>query len=85
MDEKNSNLNSFNTIKDVELQEALAPDKTDNRINPTQTVASGVDTRSGNITISDEKRRRIIIGQLPDKSYGMVISKDGYDVIDLFG
>ena len=27
--------------------------------------------------------RRIIIGKLPDGTYGLVISKEGYDVVEL--
>ena len=36
------------------------------------------------IVIYDEDNLRIIIGLLPDGTYGFVMSKEGYDLIDVF-
>jgi hypothetical protein len=34
--------------------------------------------------VSDGSNDRIILGKLPDGTYGLVISKEGYDVKSLF-
>lgn len=41
--------------------------------------------QSQTIAIKDENgQTRILIGRLPDNTYGIVISKTGYDVTELF-
>lgn len=70
-------------IRNVPLEEALKEGE-NVRISQTQMFQRGVDSRSGNILVSDATKRRIILGALPDGTYGLVISKAGYDVIDLF-
>lgn len=84
MDTKNVDANSFNTIKDVPLQNALAPDETNNRVSSSQNIGSGVDLRSGNIIVRDETDTRIMMGKLPDGNYGLVITKPGYDISEVF-
>jgi hypothetical protein len=74
----------FNTIKNKSLIKALQPDKTNNRISQFNNTSSGIDMRSGNILVSDELYRRIVIGQLPDKTYGIAVSKPDNDVIGAF-
>jgi hypothetical protein len=77
-------MSDFNTIKGVSLNDALLPSADNNRITSNQSISGGIDTRSGNLMVRDSTHRRIVVGQLPDGDYGMVISKSGYDVIDLF-
>lgn len=41
-------------------------------------------TKDDQILVYDEANLRIILGRLPDGTYGMVVSKEGVDVDDLF-
>jgi len=41
-------------------------------------------TRDAQIIVNDGTRARIILGLLPDSSYGLVISKKGVDAFDVF-
>lgn len=44
-----------------------------------------IQNQSQTIAIKDENgQTRILMGRLPDDTYGIVISKTGYDVIELF-
>lgn len=40
-------------------------------------------TKDG-IVLNDGTDRRMIIGKMPDSNIGVVISKPGYDVVDIF-
>lgn len=40
-------------------------------------------TKDG-ILLNDGTDRRMIIGKMPDSNIGVVISKPGYDVVDIF-
>lgn len=37
-----------------------------------------------NVVTDTDGNRRIIFGKLPDGTYGLVISKEGVDVLDVF-
>lgn len=41
-------------------------------------------TKDDSITVYDESNQRIVIGRLPDGSYGIIVSKPGIDVNDVF-
>lgn len=41
-------------------------------------------TKNDTITVYDASNQRIVIGRLPDGSYGIVVSKEGFNVSDLF-
>lgn len=76
-------MNEPSQIRNVPLEDALKESE-NVRISQVQLFSRGVDTRSGNVIVSDASNRRIIIGVLPDGTYGMVVSKVGYDVINQF-
>lgn len=52
----------------------------------TEDTASAPKTTSNDdrITVSDGVNTRIVLGRLPDGSYGLIITKEGYDVEDVF-
>jgi hypothetical protein len=57
-----------------------------NRVENYQSIQRGTDGRSGNIIISDDTNRRILIGRSPDDNrIGIWVSKPGQDVIRLLG
>lgn len=66
------------------LDDALNGNPNSQRLSSWQATGGGVDRRSGSDIISDATDRRIIIGAFPDGTYGIVVSKEGYDVVDLF-
>lgn len=68
------------SIRNVPLEDALKEGE-NVRVSQTQVYQRGVDTRSGNYIVSDATKRRIIIGVLPDGTFGIAISKPGFDVI----
>lgn len=71
--------NGFYTIRNRSLDDALQ--EGDNvRVNQIQLFTRNTDTRSGNTVVRDALNTRIIIGLLPDGTYGIVISKPGFDV-----
>lgn len=50
------------------------------------TIGQVPDSGTGIMLRDEDNVRRIIIGTLPDGTIGMVVSKEGYDVItDVFG
>lgn len=53
----------------------------------TDTLNSRVRIEQGNgrIVVHDGTNNRILIGALPDGSYGLIISKPGVDVTDVTG
>lgn len=71
-------------IKAVSLEKAFE-DANNQRVSEVQMYSRGIDTRSGSQIVSDISNRRIIIGVLPDGTYGIAISKEGVDVIKALG
>ena len=54
-------------------------------INAINQNFAAVDNQIGkNVVINDGDNPRIIFGELPDGTYGMVISKEGTDVLTVF-
>lgn len=52
----------------------------------TDTLDSKIRIEDGNgrLLVNDGTNNRIIIGLLPDGTFGLIISKEGYDVLSLF-
>lgn len=66
---------------DVHLgRKALGTDSFAPRVEGSQTGAR-ITTKDDRITVYDDSDARIIIGRLPDGTYGIAISQKGYDVI----
>jgi hypothetical protein len=74
----------FNTIPDMELDKALLPPADETRVASSNITQKGIDMRSGNLVVRDSENARIMMGKLPDETYGIVITKPGYDVTEVF-
>lgn len=64
-------------------RKAHATDSIAPRAEGTQTSAR-ITTKNDQIIVYDDANERIVIGRLPDGTYGIAISKSGYDVSDAF-
>lgn len=56
-------------------------------INPVTDATSGsayIDTKNGRILVNDGTNNRIILGVWPDGTFGLIISKPGFDILDQF-
>lgn len=71
------------SVQNINLEDALKEGDY-NRVSQTQIFARNMDTRSGNFVVRDATVTRIIIGLLPDGTYGIAISKPGVDVYTAF-
>lgn len=57
-----------------------------NRIESYQNISRGIDTRSGNIILTDNKnKRRAYIGTLKDGDFVIAISAENLDVLNELG
>ena len=75
----------FHTLQLQDLNEQLKPVNT-GRVSQWQTFQRGIDTRSGNILMSDNTgKRRSIIGKKSDGEFIIAISAAGIDVINALG
>lgn len=84
MDDPNSiQANSDSGIVNKSVEEALK-EGDHMRISANQITQRNTDSRSGNHVVRDATDTRIIIGLLPDGTYGLVVSKEGYDVYGLY-
>lgn len=72
------------------------PSVHDNQTNPMSSGTQGittkrddssgayVNTKDATVLVNDGDNDRILLGLLPDGTFGMVVSKEGVDVNDLF-
>ncbi len=78
-------MSDFSEVPDQPMDQALGTNSQTNQpISLTDIGQRNIDTRSGNFIVRDASNSRIVIGILPDGNYGMVISKPGFNVEDLF-